>query len=216
MSAGTDSRPRRRTNRGLLTRRNATSITGQFNSVRGDGVLRAFESRPEFLHLAILDVHPNVEWFETQPEPLRLPGGRIYTADAYARFRRHRRPVYREVKPLWFIERDPDLDGRYDDIVAACAERGADFEIVVQGYWLDPVRWSITSLLRHSARRAGRMEMDVVRMALADGAMSLAEIMRLTALGHAGKFAALSLCVAGVAEIRRNRPVTTETVVRLV
>jgi hypothetical protein len=205
----------RQANRSLLTRRNSTSITGQFNSVRQDGVLRVFQSLPEFLHLAILDVHPNVEWFESQPDTFELPGGRAYTADALVRFRRGRRPVYREVKPLAALERDPDLDGRLDDIVAACDDRGADFEIAVQTYWLHPVRWSITSLLRHSARRAKRMEMDVVRMALEDGALSIAELMQVTSLSHTAKFAALALCVSGRAEIRRDQAITPATLVRL-
>lgn len=205
----------RQSNQSLLTRRNSTSITGQFNSVREDGVLRAFQSLPEFLHLAILDVHPNVDWFESQPDTIELPGGRCYTADALVGFRRGRRPVYREVKPLAAIERDPDLDGKFDELVAACDALGADFEIAVEGYWLNPVRWSITSLLRHSVRRAKRWEIDVVRMALEDGALSIAELMRVTSLFHSAKFAALALCVSGRAELRRDLPITPATLIRL-
>lgn len=215
VSAGANGSRRRQSNRSLLTRRNSTSMTGQFNSVRDDGVLRAFQSRPEFLHLAILDVHSNVDWFETQPDTIELPGGRWYTADVFATFRRGRRPVYREVKKRAALEVDPDLEGRYEDIVAACDQRGADFEIVVEGYWLEPVRWSITSLLRHSVRRASRLEKDVVRVALQDGAQSLAEIMRTTRLSHAGRFAALALAAEGLATFRRDRPVSPETIVRL-
>jgi hypothetical protein len=216
VSVGADRSRKRQANRSLLTRRNSTSATGQFNSVRHDGVLRAFQSKPEFLHLAILDVHPNIEWFETQPDTIELPGGRWYTADVFATFRRGRRAVYREVKKRAALETDPDLEGRYLDIVAACEERGADFEIVLEGYWLEPVRWSITSLLRHSVRRASRIEKDIVRMALEDGAMSLAEIMRATSLSHAGRSAALALAADGVATFRRDRAVTLDTLVRLV
>jgi hypothetical protein len=200
VSVGADRSRKRQANRSLLTRRNSTSATGQFNSVRHDGVLRAFQSK----------------WFETQPDTIELPGGRWYTADVFATFRRGRRPVYREVKKRAALETDPDLEGRYLDIVAACEERGADFEIVLEGYWLEPVRWSITSLLRHSVRRASRIEKDIVRMALEDGAMSLAEIMRATSLSHAGRSAALALAADGVATFRRDRAVTLDTLVRLV
>lgn len=215
MSSSVRASRARQSNRRLLTRRNSTSITGQFNSVREDGVLRAFQSGPEFLHLGILDVHPNVAEFITQPEPFELPGGRAYTADALVRFRRDRRPVYREVKRLADLQRDPDLEDRLLAIVAACDDRDADFEIVVEGYWLDPVRWSITSHLRHAVRRAPLLHRDVVSMALQDGALSIAELERRTALGHDAKFAALSLCGRGQADLQRDRPISPETIIRI-
>lgn len=207
----------RQSTRAMTTRRNARSITGQFNSIRPtDDLHRAFQSWPEFLHLAILDVHSNVEFFSTQPETFELAGNRAYTPDALIVFRRDRRPVFREVKPRRLLEIDTNkFWERVPAIVEQCEARGADFEIVTEGYWLDPVRWSISSHLRHAVRRAKRWEMDAVLALLEDGAASIAEIMRHPVLGAEGKFAALALCSLGLAELRRDKTIDYSTVIRL-
>lgn len=203
----------RRSPKSIIQRRNARSVTGNLNSVR-DGFPHVFESRPEALHLAILDSDCTVEWFRSQPETIQLPGGRSYTPDALIRFRSGRY-LYREVKPLWRLEEDPTFDGRRDDIAAACALRGADFEVATEEFWRDPIRCRNASLIRHACRRTTRWECDLVREHLSRGSQSLIEIERETGLDTRGRFAALALGLKGIAKVPADRLITLETVVRL-
>lgn len=197
--------------RSVLTRRNSKTITGQFNSVREDGVHRVFKSHAEFLHLSILDVDPEVSSFITQIEAFRFASEETFTADAFVTFKGGRRPVFRMVTWLSRIREDPDLHGRRARIEEACDQRSADFEVVTERFWADPIAIEIARSLRHAARRAKRVEMDIITSALEDGALSLAELSRKTGLSHRARSAALSLCAKGRAAIRRDRPIDQTT-----
>jgi len=204
----------RREGRSILKRRNARSSTGLINSVR-DGRPHIFESRPEALNLAILDSDPAVGWFASQPETFSLPGGRRYTPDTLVIFRRTGRIVYQDVKLAYRLERDPDFDGRLADIIAACAARGADFEVVPELHFRDSVRLRNASRVRRSVRRVQPEDCRRVYELLRSGPLALGDLERESGLDHAATYAALTLCVKGFAQFDASKPISCETVIRL-
>lgn len=199
------------TRRSPLTQRNSRTTTGQFNSIRDDGELRAFKNRPEFLHLTILDVDPDVASFSTQLEALELGPSLSFTPDVLVTFGSERPPAYRVVTWLSRVAKDPELGGRRGFIETECRRRGADFEIVTETYWSDAIRVELATSMRHAVRRASRLEMDMVTSALEGGALSLAELARQTGLAQQARFAALSLCARGKASLSRDRRVGQTT-----
>lgn len=205
---------KRRSDRSILNRRGSKTATGGFNSIRDSSQL-PFESRHELIHLGIIDADPRVDWFVSQPETFDLPGNRQYTPDALI-VDRSGQLCYREVKPSWYFENNPTLDDKLADIVAACAARGAIFQLVTEAYYREPTRWWNARTIRHAYRRAERYEKDIVQQLLRDGARSVAEIERETALGYRGGHAAIALGLNGIVSYRMDKPIDGETLVRLI
>lgn len=197
--------------RRVVTRRNSSTITGQFNSIREDNVVRVCKNGAEFLYFSILDTDPEVRDFRTDPASLTLASGESFVPDTYVEFRTGRRPVYQKVAWLRSLREDRSLAAKLPMIAAACDDLDADFEAVTEVYWKNADRVAIAKAIRHASRRASRLEMDVVLSALQDGALSVAELKRETGLAHAAKFAALSLCARGKVCLRRDRPLSETT-----
>ncbi|WP_168134728.1 TnsA endonuclease N-terminal domain-containing protein [Sphingomonas corticis] len=196
------------------TRRNARSITGELVSIR-DSVCHVFESLGEMRTAIILDVDFDVVAYRTQPERMRLDDGGTYTPDVQIRWR-DGRVTYREVKPDGKLAEKPDLDGRVDPIRRACAERGADFEIVTDRWYGDPVRLRNANLLRHAFRRSRVDDVAVVVDLLGRrGTLPLSEISRESGLGPAGHYAALALAAARRCRVDLDIAIGFDTMLRL-
>lgn len=196
------------------TRRNARSITGELISVR-DSVCHVFESLGEMRTAIILDVSHDVAGFRTQPERMHLDDGGTYTPDVQIWWR-DGRVTYREVKPDEKLIEKPDLDGRVDPIRRACAERSADFEIVTDRWYSDPVRLRNANLLRHAFRRSRADDLAAVADLLSRrGALPLSEVPRESGLGPAGHYAALALAAARRCHVDLGMAIGFDTMLRL-
>lgn len=105
-------------------------VTGYVPSRKGGGLV-PFESILERDLIDRMKEEAGIAAFLAQPETFRWRRdgrARRYTPDFLVVLDDGMR-IYREVKPLSRLERDPSFGGRLADMVRECAERGAGFEI---------------------------------------------------------------------------------------
>ena len=196
------------------TRRNARSVTGALNSVR-DGHAHVFESLGEMRHAAILDVHPEVVRFATQPERIVLSDGRTYTPDAKVWFADGIR-AYREVKPRARLQRDPSLAGKVSLIAAACAVKSAIFQIVTDDWYNACPRLPNAHWLRRAVKRSTTEHVKAVAELLEKTrGLPLSEIGPESGLGNAGRLAACALAGLRRCVIDLQQPIGDDTFFRL-
>lgn len=206
----------RKRKRRILTRRGSSSCTGQFNTAREKKAPSldedAYDSRPEFLVLGILDADPTVLTFEPQPETFELPDGRSYTPDIRIVYKSGD-ILYVDVKLAAAFAKNPDFDGKLADIMAAAEARGATFEVWTEAFFKCEMRLRNAALLRHSLKRSPALEKDMVRELLYRGALAIEEIERELSIGDDGRFAALALCAEGKASFDHTREIDFKTTV---
>lgn len=216
--------------------RNSTSTTGVFHPIREDAHNEAmlvarglrdgsagtriahdlvFESGHEQDCLIVLDIQPGVDRLETQPETWRLKSGRRYTPDIKISGAT-RRVGYVEVKPLRFIERDPTLAGRREEIEKEAAERDVDFIVLSEDTYRAGARLENAHLLRHSARRdlpAARARVLEVMERNRSG-LPLRDIVLELRMGPEGRFAVLGLVALGILAIDLDERIRPDSIVR--
>jgi hypothetical protein len=198
--------------RDLRKRRNARSITGQLTSIHTN-VIHVFESLGEMRHAIICDADWHVLRLETQPQRLRLADGRTYTPDAKVWMRGSSRPILRELKPVKWLTKNPDLNGKLDLIASACEAEGCDFEIVSDVWCNREPRLHNALWIRRATKHAPEAHLrHIAAMLLQHGTLIASEISSRGGLGSHGVLAAYALAGLRFCRVDIDQPFDAATV----
>jgi hypothetical protein len=190
------------------------SCTGWFTS-RKCRVRWPFESLLERDALVVLEADQRVADYAAQPETFQVRAtGTRYTPDLLVEYTNGRR-LFREVKPAAKVRVSPALTRHLDQVVAACAARGAHFDVWTDDDIRREPRLSNSHRVTKSVAFVSANALQFVwGLEQGDGLTLAQAASELPEAGPIARSAILGLVGLGLLHADLERSLTDDTVVR--